>query len=253
MSSLTISLIAFVFILGGALLGLLLGAILPKHHLSDHSKDSIKIGAGLIATLTALVLGLLVSSAKSSFDAMNDEIKQGSATLILLDHVLIKYGPEAKPAREMLRNNLIFVLEKVWPTEKNQKVSLQAVEKASGIEAVYEKIQELRPQNDKKRALQAKGLELCGELAHMRWLVIEQAESSLPLPFIGVLVFWLSIFFVSFGLLAPRNGTVIAVMIVCTLSVAGAIFLIMEMNSPLDGMIKVSSAPFRKALVHLSQ
>lgn len=250
MSSLIISFITFLCLFVGALAGLKLGRVLPEHHLNSNSKEAIKIGTGLIATLTALVLGLLVSSAKSSFDTMNDEIKQGSATLILLDHALVKYGKEAEPTRETLKKNMEFVLDKIWPAE-NQKTSIHDVEKSPGIEAVRRQLEELKPQTDKERALQIEALQMCGELARQRWLLIQQSENVLPTPFISILIFWLTIFFISFGLLAPNNGTIIAVILVCTLSVSGAFYLILEMNRPLDGTIKISSAPLRKVLEHL--
>lgn len=253
MSSLEISLITFLCLFCGALLGLLLGAKLPKHHLDQHSKDAIKIGAGLIATLTALVLGLLVSSAKSSYDAMNEDLKQASATLIVLDHVLAKYGQEANPARDMLKNNLIFAHDKVWPAKGGEQVNLKAVEKAPGMEAVRDNIMDLKPQTDKQRALQVEALAISAELTHARWLLIEHESGVLPTPFLVVLIFWLSIFFISFGLLSPPNWTIIGVMLVCTISVAGAIFLILELNTPLQGMIKVSDAALQKALQHIGR
>ncbi len=252
MSSLEISLIVFVFLTASALLGLFLKSILPAHHLEAHSKDAIKVGAGLIATLTALVLGLLVSSAKSSYDAMNDQIKQFCATVVVLDHVLAQYGQEAEPIREMVKNNLLFAHAKIWPSESSKEINLQAVEKAPGMEAVREKIMELHPKSDKERALQADALAIGGELTHLRWQLIEHESGSIPVPFLVVLVFWLAIFFVTFGLLSPVNGTIIAVMIVCTLSVAGALFLILEMNMPLEGLIKISDGSLLKALQYMN-
>ena len=103
MSSLTVSLISALCIFCCSLLGLFMRERLPSHHLSSQSKEAIKIGAGLIATLTALVLGLLVSSAKSSFDTMNDEVKQGSATLILLDNMLKKIWPRCKASKRVIK------------------------------------------------------------------------------------------------------------------------------------------------------
>lgn len=252
MSSLEISLIAFSCLFGSALFGLLLAAKLPQHHLDSHSKEAIKIGAGLIATLTALVLGLLVSSAKSSYDSMNEELTQASATLIVLDRVLAKYGDETKPIREMLKQNLIFAHEQIWPSEARAKTNLQAVEKKKGMEAVRDKIMDLKPQNDKQRALLQEAEAVSTDLSHSRWLLIEHERGVLPTPFLVVLVFWLAVFFITFGLLSPVNGTIVSLMFVCTVSVAGAIFLILELNTPLEGMIKISDAALLKALQHLS-
>jgi len=239
--------------LGGALLGLFLRSVLPEHHLSDKTRDAVKVGTGLIATLTALVLGLLVSSAKSSFDLMSAEITQGSARLIFLDRTLTRYGPETKEVRDLLRSNLASLINLVWPEDNNVRADLRAVENRAGIEGVLDKLRALTPKNDSQRLLQTQALQICNDLAQSRWLIIEQSQGALPNVFLVVLVFWLIIFFICFGLFSEPNATVIAVMFVCALSVSGAIFLVMEMNSPLEGIIKISGAPLHKALEHLGR
>ena len=253
MSSITVASIACAFIFGGALLGLLLGAFLPEHHLSGEGKDVVKLGAGLIATLAALVLGLLVSSAYSSLDTMNSELTQSGTKLIVLDRVLASYGPETKEVRDLLRGRVAAAIDLAWPEEKTRQAHVDNVEVAAGIERIQDKLRELTPRNDSQRLLQAQAIKIVAELVQARWLLIEQTQGSLPKTFLIVLLFWLTMLFVSFGMLAPRNATVIAVLLVCALSVSGAIFLILEMNSPLTGMIKVSSAPLRNALDHLGK
>jgi hypothetical protein len=252
-SSITVALFAFVCIFGGALLGLLLRAFLPDDHLSKEGKDVVKLGAGLIATLAALVLGLLVSSAKSSLDTMNSELTQSSAKVIALDRVLANYGPETKEVRDLLRGNFTTAIDLIWPEEKTRQARVDNAEVASGIERIQDKLRELSPRNDSQRLLQTQALQMAADVAQARWLLIEQTQSPLPKTFLIVLIFWLTMLFVSFGMLAPRNATVIAVLLVCALSVSGAIFLILEMNTPLTGMIKVSSAPLHKALDHLGK
>ncbi len=253
MGSLSIALIAFGCIFGGVLLGVLLRGILPRHHIQDESKDTIKMGAGLIATMAALVLGLLVGSAKSSFDALNDGVKQFGAKLILLDRVLGNYGPEAKGMREDLLRNVIALNELIWPTAKTGASNMAAVEQSRGMEAIQDQIRDLKPGNEKQRALQSQALQITGDMLQSRWMMIEHIQNALPWPFFVVVVFWLTMLHLTFGLLAPRNGTVIAVLIVCALSVSGALFLINEMNHPVDGMIKISNAPLLKALDHLGK
>jgi hypothetical protein len=227
---------------------------LPEHHLTGDSKDAVKMGSGLIATLTALVLGLLVSSAKNSFDEMNNAITQSSAKLIMLDRTLAQYGPETKPIREMLRTSIIARIKMVWPEHTGKIDSVTAFEKSPPTaEMVAHQLRSLTLQNDTQRTLQADALQLCKELLQTRWLVIEQAQVSLPTVFLAVLMFWMMILFGSIGLFAPTNKTVIAVLVVCAMSVAGAIFLVEEMNSPLSGVVKVSSAPLIKAVENMGK
>ena len=238
---------------GGAVLGLWLSSLLPEHHLRDNSKDTVKVVAGMIATLAALVLGLLVASAKNSFDAVNTEITQSSTKVIVLDRVLAAYGPETKDAREQLRRGVAAIIETVWPEEKTGEAGLAGIERSNRIEGLQTKLRELTPATDTQRQLLSQAQQIIGDLVQSRWLVIEEAQSALPMPFLVVVLFWLTVLHMSFGLLAARNATVVTVLLISALSVSGAIFIILEMNHPLQGMIKVSSAPMRKALEHLGQ
>ena len=253
MSSQTIFLISAGCIFGGALLGLLLHGLLPEHHLRDTSKDTVKVVAGMIATLAALVLGLLVGSAKSSFDATSTAITQSGAKIILLDRVLAAYGPETKDVREQLRGAVAAGIEMFWPEEKNVGSGMTAFERANAMEMIQAKLRQLTPTTDAQRQLLSQAEQISNDMLQARWLLIEQAQSALPMPFLVVLLFWLTMLFLSFGLFAPRNATVIIVLLIGAMSVSGAVFIILEMNHPLRGMIKVSSAPMRKALEHLGQ
>jgi len=114
-------------------------------------------------------------------------------------------------------------------------------------------IQELTPQTESQRVLKTQALQIASELAQLRWLSLEQAHGALPTIFLIVLIFWFTVLFVTFGLLTPRNATVMTVLLVCALSVAGGVLLILEMNQPLEGLIKASSAPLEHARDHLGR
>jgi hypothetical protein len=253
MSSIGIALISAGCIFGGVLLGMFLKSRLPEHHLSNDSKDTVKLGAGMLATLSALILGLLVSSAKGTFDTMNAEIMQASAKIIYLDRVLANYGPETKAAREQLRQVVAARIQTIWPGNKNEVSGLTAFEHANSLETFQLQLRQITPANDLQRQMFQQAQQLCSEMQQARWLVIEQTQTALPTPFLVVVLFWLTALHMSFGLFAPRNATVIAVLLLCAVSVSGAIFLILEMSHPLSGFIKVSSAPMLKALEHLGQ
>jgi hypothetical protein len=254
MSSLTISSIVFACIFGGTLLGMILRAILPDKHLSAESKDLVKLGMGLIGTMTALVLGLLIASAKSSFDAQRNGLVQMSANLVVLDRSLAHYGPEAKEVREMIRASVADMLQKTWPEESPESGKKGAKEATEGkYEAVFEKIQELAPKNDAQRAFQAQAMKTVTDIAQTRWLLFAQRASSIPTPFLVIMVAWLALLFASFSLFAPPNPTVLATLLICALAVSSALFLIMELDRPFDGMIQISSAPLRNALTQLGR
>lgn len=248
MTSLTIGIISAACICGGALVGFALQRVLPAHHLSKDAQDVVKLAVGVIATSTALVLGLLVSSSKGQFDAMGERLVQFGANVIILDNTLAEYGPEAKPVRDQLRQSVEATLQRVWPEERAGGSTMKAIERGSEVGAVRAALRELKPATDEQRALLAQAYQIGNDISRSRWVLIEEAQRGLPPILLGVLIFWLTLLFVSFGLFAPRNGMVIAALIVSACSMAAAIFLVLEMNSPLDGLMKVSSAPLRKAL-----
>jgi len=248
LTSLTVGIISAGCICGGALVGFGLQRVLPKHHLSKDAQDMIKLAVGVIATSTALVLGLLVSSSKAQFDAMGSRLVQFGANVIILDNTLAEYGPEAKSARDELRRSVETTLQRVWPEERTGGSTLAVIEHGVAIDAVRAKLRELKPGSDEQRALLAQAHQILSDNSRARWVLIEEAQRGLPPILLGVLVFWLALLFVSFGLFAPRNVTVTLALFVSACSMAAAIFLVLEMNSPLDGLMKVSSAPLRKAL-----
>jgi len=250
-SPIDIGCIVLACVFGGALLGMALHRMLPEHHLSAESKDVIKLGIALTATMSALVLALLINSAKSSYDAQRNELTQLSADLILLDRVLAHYGPETKQARDLLRISAAGMIARIWP--ENRSGDAVSEPTANGGEAFYDRIQELSPQNEVQRSLQAQALKMSIDIGQTRWLLFEQNVRSIPMPFLVLLIFWVTIIFVSFGLFAPPNATVMAALFLCALSVSGAIFMILELDRPFGGLIQISSAPLRSAIAHIDK
>jgi Protein of unknown function (DUF4239) len=249
MSPNSIGWVVLACVFGGALLGMALRQVLPEHHLSSDSKDVIKLAMGLTATMSALVLALLIASAKTSYDAQKNELTQIAANISLLDRILAHYGPETKEARELLRGTVIGMRDQIWPQFSSQPAE---VNQAIG-DHLYDKIEGLAPQTDGQRALQIQAQKVGVDLAQTRLLLSEQRVSSIPMPFLVLLVFWLTIIFLSFGLFAPQNPTVIATLLLCALSVSGAIFLILELDRPFAGLIQISSAPLNNAIAHIGR
>jgi hypothetical protein len=249
--AMTISWLAFACVFGGALLGMFIRTVVPEHHLGPDSKDIVRLGMGLIATMAALLLGLLVSTTKGSYDTQKAELTDMSAKIIVLDRLLAHYGSETREARDLLRRVVVRALNQTWPEQSSR--SAQPEPTTARAEAVYDSIQALAPQNDAQRSLQAQALGVITGLDQLRWLMFEQSSSSISMPFLVVVVFWLTIIFVSFGLYGPPNATVIVTLLLCALSVSGALFLILELDQPFDGMIQIPSAPLRNALAHLGQ
>jgi hypothetical protein len=251
MSAVAVSLITLAFVFGGSLFGIYLRVALPKDHFGGDSRDVVKLGMGLVGTMAALVLGLLIASAKASYDTQSAELTDMSSKIVLLDRVLAHYGPESKEVRDLLHAAVVRTLDQMG--SKDRSGSSQSDPSSSGSEILYDKIQGLSAQNDGQRSIQAQALNIAISLGQTRWLMYEQTAASISIPLLAVLIFWLTIIFVSFGLYAPPNATVIASLFVTALSVSGAIFLILEMYTPYAGLIQISNAPLRAALAHLGQ
>ena len=248
-----IALIVFVCVFSGALLGMFLRVLIPEPHLNEISRDVIKLGIGLIATITALVLGLVIATANNTYDTQDAAVKNSAAKILLLDSVLSHYGPETKEVRGLLRQTVANRLDAIWPEDRSRRPALDAPEAGVAAQEIEARIMQLSPQTDAQRWLKSRALQISSEIAETRWFVLGSRGGSIPVPFLVVIVFWLTIIFGSFGLFAPRNATVVAVLFLCALSAAAAIFLILEMHQPFDGLMKISSAPLRYALSHLGQ
>ena len=247
MNSYNISLLVFAVVFGGALLGILLKAILPETHLNSESREIVKLSIGLIATMTALVLGLLVSSVKSSFDGKNEEYNRICSNLVILDRTLAQYGPESAPIRMRLKLAVTARSEQLTDRTGDRVTKADAYTNMIALEQLQEGIRALQPANDGQKELKARALSVSTLIIAERWHLLGGVASAVPKPFLFMVVVWLAIIFLSFGLYAPRNTTVLAALVLAAISVAGALFLILEMDRPFDGIIHLSNAPLRNA------
>src|SRR5262249_33015443 len=208
-SPLAIALIVFIIVLGGGFLGLVLRGLLPEHHLGEDSMGAVKLGTGLIATLSALVLGLLIASSKNYYDKIGDEVTQTAVKVMLLDRTLARYGAETKEVRVTLRDIFATVVDLMDGGVASLAKKLDAPARQKRFEAFQEGLQQLTPQNDRQRALQSQAIALVDDLAQARWLFIEQQEGSISKPLLFVLVLWLAVIFLGFGLVSAKNATVV--------------------------------------------
>lgn len=251
MSPFVTAIIVFICVFASSLLGLFLRKILPEHHLSSHSKDSVLLATGLVATLAALILGLLIASANDDYAKESDGITEMAAKVIFLDRVLANYGPEANDTRATLRKVVESIHDKTWPDRPSQPAQLDP--SAAHTEPLFSAIQKLAPQGDLQTALKTQALTSSLELSQRRWLEFEQADTTISPAMLYILTFWLAVLFISFGMFSPPNGTVIISLVLAALSVAAAVFLLLELNDPFAGVIQISDTPFVDALQHLGR
>jgi hypothetical protein len=223
-------------------------ARLPDDHLTSDTKDVIKLVTGIAGTMAGMVLGLLVASAKSSYDAQRNFVVQLAANVAMLDRTLAHYGQETHETRKLLRSTVADLIQRTWPGENSRPEKPQPRDETQEhYEALYDRIQELKPKNDAQNKMQTQALKIVTDTGLSRRLLMAQLSSSIPTPFLVLMVGWQALMFTSFGLLAPRNGTALATLLMGALVVSSAVFLILELDHPFSGIIQVPSQPLRNA------
>ena len=246
-----ISIILFVVLVVVSLSGRRLARLLPEEQLSADSKDAIKLVMGLIATMTAVLLGLLITSAKSSYDTEESEVMQMAAKVAFLDRVFKLYGPEAADARRELREAIADAVQRTWPAKQTGPVRLDPNQQMG--DAVYAAVHRLSPQDDAQRALKAQAATLMVQLAELRSLLQAQSVPSVSKPLLIALVSWLVVIFFGFSLVVPANATSTLALVAGAFSVACAVFLILELDHPFAGIIRIPSEPMTNVLDRLGK
>jgi hypothetical protein len=232
-----------------ALTALYLHPRLPDHQLSKETQDAVKVGVGMVVVLSALVLGLLIASVKSTFDTAARDLKHFATQIVLLDRTLRAYGPATDPARALIQQYVERALAGTWPSDNEPEV-MDDPQAEQLIYRLQDAILALVPETSRQRTLDE---EMKGEvrrLIELRWTLVEEATTSLNVPLVSVLVIWLILIFASFGYNAPRNVLVMTTFILCAASIGGALFLVVQMDRPFEGLIKVSPAPLQSALAY---
>ena len=256
MSALGFAFVTFAFTFAAALLGTAIRSALPPAHVSKESQDAIRLGMGLIATMTALLLGLVTAAAKGTFDSHDRTVKDAATNIVVLDRLLARYGPETQPTRDLLRRALAARIEATWAPKGVKPRAAEASQARSGPpagEEVENQILRLSPATEAQSWFKSQALSLTGSVLRARWGLDTSAGGAVPKTFLAVVIFWLTMTFASFGFGAPRNATVVTVFLVSAFSVAAAVFLVFELDGPFEGIVRVSGDPLRRALAHLGQ
>jgi hypothetical protein len=252
MNTISTSLLVAACIFFGGVVGLYLHRFLPRDHLTRESLDVIKLGTGMLSVLASLVLGLLIATTKTSHDSTDLAIRNYAAELALLNEALRDYGGSASVPRDQLREYIEAFKRQGWPRDGERPLIVEDEKTRSLLEGVRNSIRALKPVDTEQSALQNGAVTIHMNLLRQRWLLIEQQGPGVQRLVLVVLVSWITVIFVSFGLNAPRNGTVVAAFLICSLAIGGSIFLILEMDRPLDGVMRISSWPVDNVLAQMN-
>lgn len=221
----------------GAAVGVQLRRALPEHHLDVNTKDIVRLGGGLLATITAVVLGLLINSSNSTFEAQRNEVRRLAVDLILLDHLLEGYGPEARPIRVLMRRGVDQFVDHIWHEDAPERVPDLTLGSISA--QIYADIQALSARNAGYRAVQAHASQVALDIVRARLMLMQLAQTPLPLAIVAVLVFWLMALFASFSLFTPVNPASTIVLMVIAVSASAALLLFLEMSHAFTGLMHI--------------
>jgi len=244
-----VSITVLVLLIIAILIGRQFRQLLPEKRVSEDTKDTVKLAMGLVATMAALLLGLLVSSAKGTYDAERTHVIQMAAKVSYLNRLLTLYGPETMDARKQFHASIEDAIRRLWPKDKGLKANLRPNIEAG--DSVYFKIEALSPTSEMQQKLKVLTEASAADLAQLRALLVAQSGTSISTPMLVVVVSWLVVIFASFSLLAPSNKTAGTALVISAVAVAGAIFLLLELDSPFDGIIKIPNQEMMNALNQL--
>ena len=250
MHSLVVSFVVFLLVFIGATVGMRLRRALPLDHLGADTKDTMRLAIGLVVTMTSLVLGMLVSSGKTFYEGQKNVVAQMSSDIILLDNLLESFGPESKDLRVQLRHTLEDSIDRIWPNKDSQLSELKPKDFSRNINA---QVDVLVPKNATEASAKAQIVTTVQGLKKTYWLMFLNSEqTSVSIPLLMVVTFWLVTIFISFGIFAPPNSTVMLTLLICALAVSAAIFIIMDLYSPFSGVMRISPVALRDALSQMA-
>src|SRR5262245_53669235 len=242
-----VGLIVFTVVSAGAFAGWKLRKLLPAEHLTEETKNLVSVSTAIVATVSALVLGLLISNANSSFIRLGGEVTALSAQILRLDKILSRYGSDTQPAREMLRQYAKQKTMDMFP-DNPADVHLGNLSTYELLQRLEDSLLALKPDNPRDQWWMGQAMTLASKIGETRWLIAQQVGQGTPKTFVALLVFWLVLLFASFGLFAPHNATSAVVLTLCALAVAGAVAMFLELESGFGHMVRVSPEPMRQAV-----
>lgn len=248
MGALATAVIVFLAIGAASLVGLVLGQRLPAEQLDGQSRDTVRLVAAFLSTLSALVLGLMIAAAKSNYDERSGQLRRIAADVVALDRALGRYGVDARDIRDQLRAALIDELQHRAAADPTEDGSIARPVRDARLLGLPDRIQALAAQSEGQRSARDRAGQLADGIAATRVLMTQDPGGSIPPAFLIVLVSWLAAMFLSFGLFARANATVVAALLSGALSVAGAVFLVLELDQPLAGLLRLSVEPLRHAI-----
>lgn len=251
MTSSWIFLISFVALVAGIAIGMLLHRHLPSAQLGAGPKEVIRLGAGFLATLSAVLISLMIASAKNSYDTQAAHFRMLAAYLVETDQLLVQYGPESTQTRILMRQAVPAAVDRIW-REKRSANQDSAFTAASLAEQINSAISALSPANDAQRALKRRIEEASDQIAKTRLLMFADGDIAILTPFLLILIVWLAVVFASYSLFVEPGPVVIAALLVAALSISSALFLVADLSQPFAGLMQIPKEQLRNILAPIN-
>lgn len=246
MNDLQIALVVFACLAAASLGAMLVTPVLPERHRSEETGAVVRLIANIFVVMTSLVFGLMINSARNTYATIDASVHEFGTNIILIDRSLRNYGINARDARESLRAYLNEAIAN--PARVDDATAARSDTAGAALDAFGNALMAIRPGDEYHADLLADIREQYRRLYEQRWSIVEQSEGGIPMPLIVMLVAWLVLIFGSFGYRAPANRVVVASFLLASALLAGAFYLVLNMDVPFSGPIQISDVPLRRAL-----
>ncbi len=239
----------FVCLFSAALLMMHFCPKLPSHHRDEETNTVVRLLANLFVVMTSLVFGLLINSAKNTFEGIDADVHVFATKMIILDRALRTYGPSADEARKRLEEYAEQAIE--HPSRSDDALHQQPSITGQYLDRLGEALRVIKPQDRYHETMLVEARQQYHGLMEQRWKLLEQSEGVIPAPLIAMLVAWMTLIFAAFGYHAPRNAMMVSMFAVSALLIAASVALVLDMDIPFSGPIQISDAPQRRALAEI--
>ena len=248
MTAYTFAALVVVSTLAAAWLGLHAQRLLPDRYTDEATKGSVKAVLAMLSVLVTVVLGFITADAKRSFDNAGKIVAETAVRLVLIDRMLAELGEDADPIRREMRQAAQEWVARLNSLDGDVNPSVHVVQRVEQLEELFGKIKSLSPKSDAQAKDRERAADLAAGILHDRWVLATGRLASTPTVFLLVVLAWLALEFFLFGVFAPRNACVTAAVVLASLTTASAIFLLLDLEGPLTGPMRISIEPLVRAV-----
>ena len=253
MTALSFAALVFIATFLAASLGFRIQGLLPEKYTDDVTEGSVKVVLGMLTMLTTVVLGFITADAKHSFDAAANIVSDTAVRLVSIDRILDGFGDEAAPIRGRMKRAATEWIDRIQSPAGDRNLDLRAVQRGEELEDLFGEIAALTPKSDAQERDQSRAIDHASGILHDRWVLATERAASTPTVFLFVVLAWLALEFFIFGLFACRNPFVTAATFVGALTVASAMFLVLDLEGPTTGPMRVSTGALERAVAIMGQ